>query len=872
MHFNREQKKLLSRIAIVVVAVVPISIGLYAYAQGGGASVAEIKSALKRGDTRSSVGTVYEAAMPQVRPIEAPFSAPVDGVIPGATVEYDKSGRIRRIRGSIEAVGKTPQNIAANFLQAHRSELQVVGDLRLDRTVETRMGTHLTYTQTLNGVPVKGGLIQVHVGKDQKVFLVNSDLITVLPNVRFTKPGIAGQAVIDAALISVPRQGPAVSTPVVEPMVLVEKGTPRGIFRVTFVTHQPPADWEVLLDASSLKPVRVTNQAQYVDGSGMIFDVNAVVVTGIPGLTDNNNADSTALTNARSSVVLKSLDGSGFLNGPYVNTQPTSGRVNSPTNVFNYTRSQGGFEETMVYYHLDMTERYIQSLGFNNINNRSIGANVNGITDDNSFYSPSTKQVTFGTGGVDDAEDADVVLHEYGHSIQDNEVPGWGQTEEGGAMGEGFGDYWAGSYSSGRGAMGNAWDVFLAEWDAVSYNPGNPGYLRRLDTSKHYPENMDGEVHDDGEIWSACLWQVRGVVGRTRADTMILQSHFLLTPNASFADGANAIIAANHALYSDADKAAIKAVFVNRGILQALSAPSQATAVQSANNVVVSWQDNSDTETGFRIERCPRGGTFSEVGSVLPNVTTYSDPSAVPGTSYAYRVRASSAEGFSPYSNSPGITQALTAYSIGGKFTTGKAPVQAVISASATGSFSYLVSTPANLAIPDNNSVGITSSAAVPMTGTITGVSVGVNVTHTYIGDLEISLIHPDGTTVLLHNRTGSGTDDLWTAYPSPTAPAQSLTVLNGKASNGVWKLKVRDLASIDVGTLNEWYVTITFNGTQTATFKTGKDGVFSLANLLPGAYTLTPLGKHLTTFTPANRVVTVGPNQVNQNFTVKSL
>ena len=58
----------------------------------------------------------------------------------------------------------------------------------------------------------------------------------------------------------------------------------------------------------------------------------------------------------------------------------------------------------MSYYHIDTLQRYIQSLGFKNINNRSIKVNVNGTTDDNSFYSPSTKALTFGTGGVDDAK------------------------------------------------------------------------------------------------------------------------------------------------------------------------------------------------------------------------------------------------------------------------------------------------------------------------------------------------------------------------------------------------------------------------------------------------------------------------------------
>src|SRR5262245_23660762 len=60
--------------------------------------------------------------------------------------------------------------------------------------------------------------------------------------------------------------------------------------------------------------------------------------------------------------------------------------------------------------------------------------------------SPTTKSLTFGTGGVDDADDAEIILHEYGHAIQDDQIPGFGEPAEAGAMGEGFGDYFAASF------------------------------------------------------------------------------------------------------------------------------------------------------------------------------------------------------------------------------------------------------------------------------------------------------------------------------------------------------------------------------------------------------------------------------------------
>ena len=59
----------------------------------------------------------------------------------------------------------------------------------------------------------------------------------------------------------------------------------------------------------------------------------------------------------------------------------------------------------------------------NGIDDRTQVAVADAFKDDNSFYSPATRKIKYGSGGVDDAEDADVILHEYGHAIQDDQVP-----------------------------------------------------------------------------------------------------------------------------------------------------------------------------------------------------------------------------------------------------------------------------------------------------------------------------------------------------------------------------------------------------------------------------------------------------------------
>lgn len=87
------------------------------------------------------------------------------------------------------------------------------------------------------------------------------------------------------------------------------------------------------------------------------------------------------------------------------------------------------------------------------------------------------------------------------------------------------------------------------------------------------------------------------------------------------------------------------------------SPPSGLTATPSSDSRIdLVWTDNSDTETGFEIDRRESGGTFAEVTSVGANVTTFGDTGLDPNTTYEYRVRACNGGGCSDYSNIDGDT------------------------------------------------------------------------------------------------------------------------------------------------------------------------------------------------------------------------
>src|SRR5262249_35677232 len=155
-------------------------------------------------------------------------------------------------------------------------------------------------------------------------------------------------------------------------------------------------------------------------------------------------------TEAYITVTLPGLKAGGVLDGPFVSTKRIVNWIKRINRKFIFKRNNRAFKEVMVYFHIDRVQRHLQQMGFNNVLNRPIEVNIDGTTEDNSFYSPSTKALTFGTGGVDDAEDADIILHEYGYAVQDDQVPGFGASHEGGSMGEGFGDFLAASFFSDK--------------------------------------------------------------------------------------------------------------------------------------------------------------------------------------------------------------------------------------------------------------------------------------------------------------------------------------------------------------------------------------------------------------------------------------
>jgi|GEM_PF-130289 len=114
-----------------------------------------------------------------------------------------------------------------------------------------------------------------------------------------------------------------------------------------------------------------------------------------------------------------------------------------------------------------------------------------------------------------------------------------------------------------------------------------------------------------------------------------------------------------------------------------------------------------------------------------------------------------------------------------------------------------------SLPIPDNDPDGVASTLQLSATGKVADIRVDVDITHTYVGDVSVSLVAPSGREVLLRGRLGGSEDNIIESYTPANAPSLTTLIDAGEAIDGEWKLVVRDRASRDTGKLNNWKIAV---------------------------------------------------------------
>ncbi|MGH2711847.1 MAG: M36 family metallopeptidase [Actinomycetota bacterium] len=441
----------------------------------------------------------------------------------------------------------------------------------IDSVRHSIIGTHIRGREVRGGIPVEGTSAAVHI-VDGRVIQVEARASSLAG-----RPGWALAGAEAARAIATRRLAAADAQTVTERLLVRAGDRLVDAWRVSVFSLSSGVAAQVDVAAFDGRVLAVRDNTLQADGTATVFDPNPIQTTKNPnlrqpgelGLPADADVDSAELTAALLTRPLKAYDPNflpaGRILGPYVDVLGTGPIVSVTPNTFTFTRGMPQFETTNVYVAVDTIQRYFQSLGFTG--DAAVNAEPQNIYTlrvegfDNSFYQPANDIIVFGAGGVDDAEDAEVVIHELGHAIHDAQVPGWGSSHQGGSMGEGWGDFLAGAYYART--SGGFGDLCVADWDATSYSNATPPCLRRLDENKKYPGDMENEVHADGEIWSAFLWDLRSKLGcrdqdptpecaaplapeaqilSDRVIKLVLTSHELLGTTANFGDAVAALI------------------------------------------------------------------------------------------------------------------------------------------------------------------------------------------------------------------------------------------------------------------------------------------------------------------------------------------
>jgi len=482
---------------------------------------------------------------------------------------------------------------------------------------------------------------------------------------------------------------------------------------------------------------------------------------------------------------------------------------------------------------------------------------------------------------VNGGDDASVVYHEYTHGLS-NRLIGNGNglnANQGGAMGEGWSDWYAMDYLVAHGFVndtGADGDVIVGEYvtnDRVrgirrqpldcsvgsataacggSVLARHSGGFTYADLGRvgGYDVNTPAfEVHDDGEIWSETLWDLRKAVGPVTARELITNAMRLSPAEPSFLDERDAILLADQIVDGGANHDSIWQVFASRGMgFGARTTSPNATRAKASfapPHLVESLDSAQDDSGAFGdgdgiaepgemlrlqvlltnpgvVDLTHVHGTLSTATSgasvVVPDAdfgTIAAGDVAVDATDYALALSPALACGSQ-------VQLTLHVTSDQGAF-----DVPLTISLGAGDSvFSSSDSFPK--AIVDNapTSVNAVSTLAVPSSGRIDDLRVTVNISHTAVGDLHAWLTSPAGTRVDLVETPFSGLnwsgpvtfdDDaseliqdvpdgpgsLGTDY----APDEPLAAFAGQDRQGTWTLRVTDNFARDSGTLNGWSI-----------------------------------------------------------------
>lgn len=406
----------------------------------------------------------------------------------------------------------------ANFKTTATVELHVKNETK------SKLGTHVLYQQYVNGIPVYGAFLKVNKRADGSVASSYSSLINS-NDYALQNSNLSGNVcwVVDGTnltQVSMSKQGYLLQLKYEDGTVAYENDS-----RLFFT--------DTVIKAQVFNPDPLTT---------------AGVTYGTNGTYKNfNDSDYALLNNQRVWVDVPAQydNGTFYLQNNYARiadfASPNIAPVTSTTDTFSFTRKQNGFKQVMALYHISALQTYLQSIGLTGLVNYQLRVDAQSGNADQSFfnYEPDTT-LNFGLGGVPDAEDADVIIHEYTHAILHSLNGGDIIATERRALEEGMCDVMACAYS---------YRLNPFRWKNVFSWDGNNEYWsgRNGASTKDYTQKV-GDYYSDSEIWSSCLNNITERIGADACIKLMVAIMPQLTPYTTMPQAAHMMYDADSAL------------------------------------------------------------------------------------------------------------------------------------------------------------------------------------------------------------------------------------------------------------------------------------------------------------------------------------
>lgn len=368
--------------------------------------------------------------------------------------------------------------------------------------------------------------------------------------------------------------------------------TKQGIIPAKQITiHRNDQNYELIMDLNGQELYHHDLNTYYTDSLAAIavFLPDPLTTAGVyyeDPFLDNNDSDNLDINNQRVFLDFPVAFEGGifFLENEFLKivnySNPNISPAISTTPEFIFTRNESGFEDINTFYHITVYQQYLQSLGFS-LNGSQLQIDTHGNNDaDNSFFSVSNSipRITFGEGGVDDAEDADVVLHEYGHAISHFAAPGTNSGTERKAIDEALGDYIAASYSKSINEF-RADDVFT--WD------GHNEFWGGRSTSNNfiYPDDKTGNFYNDAQILSSAWMNIHNDIGRENFDRLLFESIYNYEAGIGLKDAARLLFQVDSLMNNSLFRSEICARLGEKGLYECLDSTQFDSVARISNRL-----------------------------------------------------------------------------------------------------------------------------------------------------------------------------------------------------------------------------------------------------------------------------------------------